>query len=140
MKKWMLMSLMALGCCLGFTACGDDNEDDVAMSKATITETANQLVFKCKVTAKAGNKSESCDFAWTCDFENDRCNHSTYQWTFSKESQAKEAYADMKADGEGDVTINGKTVTQDVTRTFEGMEKDYVRQMMEEFKKKMLNY
>ena len=134
MKKWMLMSLMALGCCLGFTACGDDSEDDVVVNKATITETENQLVFKCTIKATAGNKSESCKLTWTCDFQDDRCTHSTYAWTFNKESYAKQAYEEMKAEGDTDVTISGKTVTQDVTRYFEGKEKDYIRHAMEEFK------
>ncbi|MBR6340075.1 MAG: hypothetical protein IKR63_08115 [Alloprevotella sp.] len=142
MKHWMLMSLMALCCCLGFTACGDDDDDfiddpdKVVVNDGTITEMDNQLVLKCTAKATQGSKSAKVNLTWTCDFENERCVKSAHVWTYSTEAQAKAYYEGMTSDPEEarNFTLVGKTVVEDSTEDFMDWEKDRVRHEMEEIK------
>ena len=132
MKKFIICCLMAFVCTPLFTACGDDDDDnnngenienpDVKIGKASLDESANKLVLTYYMTYMNVSVKE----VMTCIFENDICVEATLVETFPNEASAKLSYEAAINEGER-ATVNGKTVTIDMTEEYAGMKKSEVK-------------
>ena len=141
MKKYLYLSMAAIAALLSFASCGGDDDDDeivpndqdnpeVIIDKAKFTETANQMVLSYTINVLR----EKVPVKHTATFQGDECSSFITEYTYSKESYAKEAYEDAienKEDGDETVySYKGKVYTEDETAYYKGQSKNEVRQYL----------
>lgn len=148
MKKFFYLCMIALGCMVGFTACGDDDDDlnyddlenltptDV---KADLKDNGNSLVITYVVSA--GNIKASVQGTYKFDGSSDNANFVSGQlvYTYPNETIARQAYEsdyDEWEKSEGLVRLSGKQIIEDDSEEYEGMTKAEVK----EYLQMMVNY
>lgn len=136
MKKFMFFCLMALGCMASFSSCGDDDDDeivnnggDVAVRKAELKETSNQLILTYAMSYNGVTVNEK----WTCTFDGETLVSSYIEITYPNESMAKLAYDEAVAN-EAKVTLKGKTISVDTTDEYKDMTRTQIKVAMEALK------
>lgn len=141
MKKYLFLCMAAIAALLAFTSCSDDDEIDpddinpgnVAVGKAKFTETANQMTLTYAISFP-GLSSEKVNVKHTADFKDDACTSFITEYTYSKETYAKQSYeASVSEKDDDDQTVysyKGKVFIEDDTYYYKGQTKDQVRQYL----------
>ncbi|GEM_PF-5538085 len=118
MKKILLMSMLLLGVMVGFTSCSDDDNDNGSGIKETDKEMSLTVSIK---------NAEAQIIAY---FENDVCTSGEAVVKCTSEYAAQVLIVTLKTTG-APATINGTTITVDLTSTLKGLNKTQVRQFLE---------
>ena len=139
--KFIGALLAALALSFTFTACGDDDVDDVSFGdlyeqiltgelkpSVDIKKSSNEL----QLTAKF---DKYFTLQQTAKFSNDVCTSCTAKYTFANEAMAKEAWADYDNEDREYAKLSGKTITEDWTDEYEGEDYDEVLEEMEWMKR-----
>ena len=140
MKKYLFLSMAAIAALFAFSSCGDDDEidpeinpDNIKVDKAKFTETANQMTLTYAISFP-GLSSEKVNVKHTADFKDDACTSFITEYTYSKETYAKQSYeASVSEKDEDDLTVysyKGKVYTEDETAYYKGQSKDEVREYL----------
>ena len=143
MKKFLFMCMMALGCMTAFTACGDDDDDPiiedvqggggkVSTSNLKIEDNGNQLVGSFDMSTVGA----TINVKITATFQDESCVSMIEELTYPSESMAKASFAGYQKDGEK-ATLNGRTITVDLSEDCAGFDKNMVRTMIEAMYKGM---
>ena len=140
MKKFFYFCLMALTCMVGFTACGDDDDDkksengEINVSKVIIKDNGNVLTL----TVTASQNGQTATSVTTCTFdgssENALCIKAEQVATFPTEALAKQSWNEDYNENErtsGKLKLSGRSIIQDLTEEFEGMTKLEVKLALE---------
>ena len=143
MKKYLYLCLMALVCTVGFTACGDDDDDitieEIERNKATnqnaqIKDSGNFLTLT--YTAKIKGIDISAVGTYTFDGLSDqsKCTKASMILNYPNEAIAKQAYNEEHAQdrASGIVTLNGRQVIHDETDFYKGLTKTEVRKSLDD--------
>lgn len=141
MKKYFYLCLIALGCMIGFTACGDDDDDistedfengDVTGIKCTIKDNGKTLVMT--ITGKINGASASSVITCTFDGTSDdaMCIKAEQVDTYPNATIAKAAYdEEVEEYGSEGVKLSGNKVIIDLTEDLSEYNKAQVRAIME---------
>ena len=143
MKKYLYLCLMALVITVGFTACGDDDDDitieEIERNKATnqnaqIKDSGNFLTLT--YTAKIKGIDISAVGTYTFDGLSDqsKCTKASMILNYPNEAIAQQAYNEKHDQdrASGIVTLNGRQVIHDETDFYKGLTKTEVRKSLDD--------
>ena len=148
MKKFFYLCMIALGCMVGFTACGDDDDDEPKVENgeaqiASVIIKDNGTTMTLTVTATQNGQVATA--VTTCTFDgssNDAlCIKAEQVATFPSEAWAKQSWEedyDAEEKASGKLKLSGRTIIQDLTEDFEGLTKletklalEYIKALVE---------
>ena len=119
-----------------FTACGDDEEDinnyeeEIEDSRTRVSFTKDTPTELELTISRPGVYNE----IYNAKFDgNGIVTKVTLSLVYAKEDIAKRAYENLK-EADSTVTLNGKTVTSDITEAYYGYTRDEVRKMFNTLK------
>lgn len=135
MKKFFYLCMLALAPMFTFVACGDDDEDNAETNGEVvynedgtkIMESDNQVVMTSSYEIPNVGK---INVKAVANFSNDVCTTASYSETYPSADLAKMVYESLLEDLDEDepniYSLNGSTLTADLTADMKGESKKYV--------------
>lgn len=133
MKKFFYLCMIALGCMVGFTSCGSDDDDEpntesgeARVVNSIIEDKGNIMTLTVTVT----ERGLTATLVTTCEFDGQTddalCIRAEQKSTFPNEEWARKTWEEEynAADkASGKMKLNGNTITQDLTEDFKDFTK-----------------
>ena len=148
MKKFFYLCMITLGCMVGFTACGDDDDEsnvengEAKISSVEIKDKGNVLTL----TVIATQNGQVATAVTTCTFDGSSddalCIKAEQVATFPTEALAKQSWEedyDAEDKASGEYRLSGNKIIQDLTSEFEGATKLEVKLALEYAKAQIEN-
>jgi hypothetical protein len=128
--KYLFVALaFALGS-LSLTSCGGDEITDIdgpGELEQGWKESGNTMTYSASYSLMGVSSS----FVYTFTFSGDVCTKATYAFTYPTEEQAQMDWDNMWEEDKAKATLNGRTITEDVTDEYEGLSKEEIRGTIE---------
>ena len=147
MKRFFYLCMIALSCMVGFTACGDDDDEpktetEAKISKVVIKDNGNVLTL----TVTATQNGQVATAVTTCTFDGSSdealCIKAEQVATFPSEAMAKQSWEvdyDEEDKASGEYKLSGNKIIQDLTEQFVGATKLEVKLALEYAKAQIEN-